>query len=152
MELSLTHQNPILAWSAACLLIALTGCGGKPSDTELVSALTSGDPLIGLVYEIRDIRRVNGYERPSGYVIEYSATLHILESPQEYFTRLRQGGISAANLASVAESFEMAKGGLAKWGLKGAALISASKKGDDIPFSGSVNMIKSERGWIARAD
>ena len=37
-----------------------------------------------------------------------------------------------------------------EWGLVTAATISAAKKGDIVPISGTITMIKSEQGWIAR--
>lgn len=145
--MSYVCRNQIAGLWGVLLLIALAGCSSPPSDIELATALTNGDTLIGQVYEIRDIRRLNGYEQSDGYIVEYAAKLHILESPLEYFKLLTQSGNKVAGALS---AYEIAAGGLSKWGLKGAAIISASKKGDDIPISGSVNMIKSERGWIAR--
>lgn len=136
--------------AAAVVVLGLIGCGGKPSDADLAAALTRDDPLVGKVYEIRDIRRINGYERPpDAYVIEFSADIHILENPQNYFGRLSQSGQSGAGVVA---AFGLATGGLAKWGLTTAALISASKKGDVLPVSGTTTMIKSERGWILRPE
>lgn len=127
----------------------LFGCGFSPSDSEVAQALNRGDPLIGKVYLIRNIHRINGYERPEGYVIEYSAEINLLENPAEYFGRLAkedQTGIGALT------AFGQATGGLARWGLVTGAAISAAKKGDVVPFSGTITMIKSERGWILRPD
>lgn len=141
-------RNRVARWSlAGFAAFALSGCGNTPSDSELASALTRGDLLIGKVYEIRNIRRLNGYERPEGYVIEFSADIQILETPEDYFGRLSRADQSGAGVVA---AIGLAAGGLAKWGLTTAALISASKKGDVVPVSGTTTMIKSERGWIAR--
>jgi len=130
------------------LLLAFAGCRNAPSDKEVADALSNGDTLVGQVYELRDIRRLNGYEQSDTYIVEYSAKLHILENPTEYVKHMTE---SRNNLVSGASSvFDIVLGGLSKWGLKGAAIISVSKKGDDIPVSGSVKMIKSERGWISQ--
>jgi hypothetical protein len=112
-------------------------------------ALAWGDPLIGKVYLIRNINRINGYERPEGYVVEFGAEIYLLEKPTEYFGRLAkedQSGIGAITAAG------LAAGGLAKWGLVTAAAIAAGTKGDVVPFSGSVTLIKSEQGWILRPE
>jgi len=130
-------------------ILSLFGCGLSPNNSEIERALSHGDPLIGKIYEIRNIRRINGYERPEGYVVEVSAELQILEKPTDYFARLSTADQTGAGaLAAVG----MATAGLGKWGLMTAATISASKKGDVIPFSGTITMIKSEQGWILRPD
>lgn len=135
-------------WSiGAVISVLLIACGTSPSATEVERALTYGDPLIGTVYEVRNIRRLNGYERPEGYVVEVSAEIHILENPAEYFVRLStadqtgRGALTALGLAS---------GGLAKWGPVLAVTISTSRKGDVFQYSGAMTMIKSEQGWIKR--
>lgn len=151
MYVSIQKQSRTARLSVATVfLLALVGCGGKPSDADLAVALTRGDPLVGKIYEIRDIRRLNGYERPpDGYVIEFSANVHILEDPQDYFAALSQAGESGAGVVA---AFGLATAGLAKWGLTTAALIAASKKGVDVPISGATVMIKSEQGWIVAPD
>lgn len=137
-------------WSIVLLAtLLLSGCGFAPSDSEVERALARDDPLIGKVYLIRNIRRINGYERAEGYVVEFGAEIHLLEKPTEYFGRLAkedQTGIG------VLAALGLATGGLAKWGLVTAAAISAAEKGDVVPFSGSVTMIKSEQGWILRPE
>ena len=127
----------------------LSGCGSSPSNSELERALTRDDPLIDKVYQIRNIRRINGYERPEGYVVEFSAEISILANTAEYFGSLAQGDQTGAGAIAV---FSLAGGGLAKWGLVTAAAISAAKKGDIVPISGTITMIKSEQGWIVRPD
>lgn len=129
------------------VIFLLTGCGLSPSDSELERALVQNDPLIGKVYQVRNIHRNNGYERSNVYVVEFAAEIHVLENPTEYLGRLAQAdrvGVGAF------AAFGLAAGGLSKWGLVTAAALSAAKKGDVVPFSGSVTMIKSEQGWILR--
>ena len=137
-------------WGAVLLaIILLSGCGFTPSDSDVERALGRGDPLVGKIYLIRNIHRVNGYERPEGYVVEFGAEIHVLEKPTEYFGRLAkedQTGVGALT------ALGLATGGLAKWGLVTTAAISTAKKGDVVPFSGSVTMIKSENGWILRPE
>lgn len=137
-------------WGIVLLAILfLSGCGFAPSDSEVERALTRGDPLIGKVYLIRNVHRINGYERPEGYVVEFGAEIYLLEQPAEYFGRLAKGDQTGIGvLAAVG----LATGGLAKWGLVTAAAISAAEKGDVVSFSGSVTMIKSEQGWILRPE
>lgn len=140
----------VARWVKAFLaILLLSGCGFSPSESEIERALTRGDPLIGKVYQIRNIHRSNGYERSNGYVVEFEAEIHILENPTEYLGHLAKsdqtgvGAVAALGLATV---------GLTKWGLITAAALSTAKKGDVVPFSGSVIMIKSEQGWILRPD
>lgn len=129
--------------------LLLSACGLSPSNSDVARALTQGDPLIGKVYQITNIRRSNGYERPDGYVVQFAAEIQVLENPADYFgglTKRDQTGMGA--LAAVG----LATGGLAKWGLATAANLSATKNGDVIPFSGTVILIKSEQGWILRPE
>lgn len=143
-------QCNLVRWSIVLLtILLLSGCGFSPSDSEVERALTQGDPLIGKVYLIRNIRRINGYERPEGYVIEYGADVQMLTDPVKYF-----GSLSKADQSGIGAlvALGQATDGLARWGLLTAAAISAAKKGDVIPFSGTLTMIKSERGWILRPD
>lgn len=125
----------------------LAGCGSSPSDAELGRALVRNDPLIGKVYQISNIHRSNGYEQSEGYIMEFVAEIHVLENPAEYLGRLAkadQGGAGAF------AALGLAAGGLSRWGLVTTSALSAAKKGDVIPFSGSVTMIRSEQGWILR--
>jgi hypothetical protein len=135
------NKYAIIGWIA----IVLAGCGLTPSDAEVERALTKGDALIGKAYQIANLRRLNGYQRNDGYVVEFSAEIHVLENPKEYLSRRSQNdktGIGA--LAAIGLATE----GLAKWGLVTSAELVASKKGDIIPFSGAMLLIKSEQGWI----
>jgi hypothetical protein len=127
------------------IFLLLSGCGFSPSDSEVEQALVRGDPLVGKIYLIRNIHRINGYERSGGYVIEFSAEIYVLEKPAEYFGRLAKEDQTGLGVLTVAG---LATGGLAKWGLVTAAAISTATKGDVVPFSGTITMIKSERGWI----
>ncbi len=129
--------------------LLLSGCGSAPSGSEVERALAQGDPLIGKVYLIRNINRINGYERPDGYVVEFGAEIHLLEKPTEYFGRLAKEDKTGIGVLT---AMGLAAGGLAKWGLRTAAAISAAEKGEVVPFLGSVTMIRSERGWILRPE
>lgn len=134
---------------AILAILFLSGCGLSPSNSELERALTHNDSLIGKVYEIRNVRRVNGYERPDGYVVEFKAEIYLLESPADYLDRLtRSGNAGIGALAAIS----LATSGVAKWGVVTATSLAAGKKGDVIPFSGTITMIKSERGWIQRPE
>lgn len=101
------------------------------------------------MYTIRNVRRINGYERADGYVVEFSAEIHLLKNPADYFGSLANVGRSGTGLLA---AVGLASAGLAKWGVVTAAAISAAQKGDAVPFSGSVTLIKSEQGWILRPD
>ncbi|MFI4939586.1 MAG: hypothetical protein ACHP7O_04475 [Burkholderiales bacterium] len=150
LGIQLRDRYSIVRWSIVLLaILLLSACGFSPSDSEIDRALTLGDPLIGKIYMVRNIHRINGYERPDGYVVEFSAEIYILERPAEYFSRLAKGdqtGIGALT------AFGLAAGGLAKWGLVTAGAISAATQDDIVPFSGTITMIKSEQGWILRPD
>lgn len=145
---NLFTRDHIKKWNFLLLVISLlAGCGLSPSDSELERALVHNDPLIGKVYQVRNIHRSNGYERSGVYVVEFVAEIHVLENPTEYLGRVATSdhvGVGAF------AAFGLAAGGLSKWGLVTAAALSAAKKGDVVPFSGSVMMIKSEQGWILR--
>jgi len=130
---------------AILVMLFLSGCGSSPSNSDLERALTQNDPLIGKVYQIRNVRRTNGYERPNGYVVEFTAEIYVLESPTDYLASLAQG--DNAGMGALA-AISVATAGVVKWGLVTAASLSASKKGDVIPFTGAITMIKSQQGWI----
>lgn len=123
----------------------LTACSLTPSDAELVRAITTNDTLNGRLYQIQNFHRTNGYETRAGYVVKFNCELYILEDSAEYFNRLTKSG---NNPVGAIAAFGLAAEGIAKWGLFNAALLSTYKKGDIVPFSGSVTMIKSEQGWI----
>lgn len=131
------------------IVLVLSGCSLSPSNADLEQALVGNDPLVGKIYSIRNVRRVNGYEQSQGYVIEYTAEIYILESPTEYFGHLAKSDSTGVGAFA---AFGLATAGLAKWGALTAAAIAAGKKGDVLPFSGTVTMIKSERGWILQPD
>ena len=131
----------------ALAILLLSACGSTPSDSDLARAVALDDPLIGQIYLIRNVRRINGYERHDGYVIEFQAEIHILNSPPEYLNSLTKGEQPGLGVLS---AIALATTGLAKWGLVTSAAIFAAKRGDTIPFSGSITMIKSEKGWILR--
>jgi hypothetical protein len=113
----------------------------------LERALVGGDALIDKVYQIRNIHRNNGYEQSDGYVVEFAAEIQVLEKPAEYFARLAKSDQSGVGAIA---ALGLAAGGLSKWGLVTASTLAAANKGDIIPFSGSVMMIRSEQGWILR--
>lgn len=142
-------RDYVIRRGIALLAFFLSGCAFSPSNSEIERALTRDDPLIDKVYQIRNIRRINGYERPEGYVVEFSAEISILANTSEYFGSLAKGDQTGAGAIA---AFALAGGGLAKWGLLTAAAISAGKKGDVVPITGTITMIKSEQGWIARPD
>jgi hypothetical protein len=134
----------------ACLsMVLVAGCSLTPSDQDISRALMGNDPLNNRVYQMRNIQRINGYERPDGYVIEYSAELHIIENPMAYFQHLSstdQSGLGA--LAALG----MATQGLARWGLITSAVLSSAQPGQVVPVNGSLLMIKSEQGWIPKPE
>src|ERR1035437_6327099 len=100
------------------MIVLLIGCGSSPSDSELERALVRNDPLIGKVYQIRNIHRSNGYEQSGSYVVEFAAEINVLENPTEYLGRLAQSG--QAGVGAFA-AFGLAAGGLSRWGLVTAA-------------------------------
>ncbi len=75
--------------------------------------------------------------------MQYSGKLRIIEVPSAYLSRMATSDNNPLGALVAAVS------GVSQWGLLGAAKLTAHKKGDVVPFSGSVTLIKSERGWIA---
>lgn len=136
------------AYSLLVLISAvnlLTACSLAPSDAELVRAITTNDTLNGRLYQIQNFRRTNGYKTRTGYAVEFNCEIYILEDSADYFNRLTKSG---NNPVGAIAAFGLAAEGIAKWGLFNAALLTTYKKGDNVPFSGSITMIKSEQGWI----
>lgn len=132
-----------------CLLTALfmAACTFfQPADEDVLRALAANDPLSGPVYRIEKLRRTNGYQRNGKYVVDFTGELHFVADAAEFLGQAgKQGGDPLGALAALG----MAASGVAKWGLLNSMMLSARKKGDVVPFSGSIVMIKSERGWMA---
>jgi hypothetical protein len=125
---------------------SIVGCSlMSPSDAEVIQALTANDTLNGRLYQIQNFHRINGYETRTGYVVQFSCEIYIIDDFQQYFNSLSKSGTDP--MGTIA-AFGLAAEGIAKWGLLNVALFSASKKGDVVPFSGTIAMIKSEHGWI----
>lgn len=127
----------------------LTACALSPSDDEVIQAITANDTLNGRLYKIQNFHRANGYKTRTGYKVEFNCEIYILEDPAEYFNKLTKSG---DNPVGAIAALGLAAEGISRWGLLNAALLTTYKKGNVVPFSGSVTMIKSEQGWIANPE
>lgn len=130
--------------------LLFSGCSTAPSDSDLARAISEGDPLVGQVYIFRNLRRLNGYEIGNGrYVVEFSCDLLMVESPAEHLSSLGKQAAETAGLMGGIASFSLAAGAAAKWGVLNSVVLVSKNKGDIVPFTGKIEMLKSERGWIA---
>jgi hypothetical protein len=151
----LNISDVILQKKIYCLLALfvtvnfLTACVLSPSDADVIHAITANDTLNGRLYKIQNFRRANGYKTRTGYQVEFNCEIYILEDPAEYFNRLTKSG---ENPVGAIAALGLVTEGISKWGLLNAVLLSTYKKGDVMPFSGSIGMIKSEQGWIANPE
>jgi hypothetical protein len=118
----------------------------SPSDAEVLRALTANDPLSGQVYRIENLHRTNGYEQSGKYVVDFTGELHFIADAAGF---LGQGAKQGDDPLGALAALGMAASGVAKWGLVNSLMLSARKKGDVVPFSGSIVMMKTERGWLA---
>jgi len=123
------------------VVILQCACSARPNDKELLRALVNGDPLNEALYHVQDVERLNGFDRGDSYDIEFRAQLVLLESPPDFFTR-----VSANPIAGIALSADA----IGRWGLDAVALLGGASKGSVIPVTGTVSMIRSEKGWIRR--
>lgn len=123
----------------ACTLFA-------PKDEDVLRALTANDPLSGQVYRIENFHRTNGYERSGKYVVDFTGELHFIADAAGF---LGQGAKKGDDPLGALAALGMAASGVAKWGLVNSLMLSARKKGDVVPFSGSIVMMKTEQGWMA---
>ncbi len=154
----ISHRVPVLSIPRATdlllavvsILLFLSACSMTPSNSELTEALSNGDPLIGKVYVIKNLKRINGYEGTAGrYILEFSCDILIIESPGDYFDQLAKSPPESGNAIAKIAVLGLAIGAVAKWGLLTSAVLVSKQKGDVIPFHGRIEMMKSERGWIA---
>jgi hypothetical protein len=151
LELPLLSFSKCLAlWSALLFaVLLLSACSSSPSDAELAQALSGGDPLIGQVYVIKNLKRLNGYDNGSGrYIVEFSCDIILIESPADYLSRIGKRSTESASVIGTIASFGLAIGAAAKWGLLNSAVLVSKQKGDVVPFAGKIEMLKSEKGWI----
>jgi hypothetical protein len=137
-----------LGWAYALVFVFLgTACSFFfPSDEDILRALAANDPLMGQLYRVESLHRANGYERNGKYVVDFTGELHFVADAAAF---LGQAGKQADDPLGALAALGMAASGVAKWGLVNSLMLSARKKGDVVPFSGSMVMLKSERGWIA---
>ena len=133
---------PILLFT----VLSLSACSSAPSDAELAQALSGGDPLIGQVYVIKNLKRLNGYDNGTGrYIVEFSCDIVIIESPADYLSRLGKQATESASVIGTIASFGLAMGAATKWGLLNSAVLVSKQKGDVVPFTGKIEMLKSEK-------
>jgi len=142
----IASSSKVVYWFLVLFIVVnIFACSSAPSDQELIRAVTGNSPLSGHLYQIQNLNRINGYETPNGYTIQFSCQIFILEDPTEYFDKLTKSG---SNPIGAIAAFSFVVEGITRWGMLNAALFSTAKKGDVLPFSGSISMIKSEQGWI----
>jgi hypothetical protein len=138
-----------LGWATALVFTLLAAACSFffPSDEDILRALAANDPLMGQLYRVENIHRANGYERNGRYVVDFTGELRFVADAAEFLGHA--AGKQADDPLGALAALGMAASGVAKWGLVNSLMLSARKKGDVVPFSGSMVMLKSERGWIA---
>lgn len=118
-------------------LLVLTGCSSKPSDEAIRDQVTSRlqQPYGGTVFEVINIRKVNGIPRGSNnYIAEVEYDLHFKVGLDEAGTALKQ----------VSDNIFAA-------GMKAAALgvtYGDFKAGDTQHKKERIPFVRTEKGWL----
>lgn len=140
-------RHLVQSLSAACLVAALAGCGGGPSDRQVENALRRSLQEDVDWLEVRNFKKTNGHcasATQSTAWVEYD--LVFTKSASEIKAATRSGTVFAAAPDPEAMKNELKAMGILIW----VQTMGELEAGHTVHREDTIELVQSEKGWLVK--